>query len=237
MFCQFDTLEGTNETDKIGHAMLCKRWTCPTCQPLRCAQLRELAESGQPQRFITLTASDEAGEDEDAVARLLVHAWRMVLQRGKREGRWKHPQYLAVFEETKRHRPHLHILWRGPWVDQQWLSERMREYMRSPVVSVMRVRSSRRASSYIAKYVSKAAWRWQGTKRYWRTMHWRTFEPEWKQQRERNPRQWYRLMQMHHNRMAELISLGYTVTETGPGRYQAIGPPDAAAPPLHPRRP
>lgn len=234
MFCGFDTLEGDDGKTLTGHPMLCKRWSCPTCQPIRCLQLRELATSGSPNVFITLTASDACGDDPDQIARMLVHSWRMVLQRGKREGKWSKPQYLAVFEETKRHRPHLHILWRGPYVDQQWISKRMDEYMDSPIVWVEAVKSWTRAARYVAKYISKSPWRWQGTKRYWRSQKWRRHDPAWQEERRRNGRWWYRLMQMHHNRIAELITLGYTVTEATGNRYVAIPPQGAGPPPLHP---
>lgn len=151
----------------------CKRWDCEHCQPMRRAQLWDLARSGHPTIFITLTASNEAGEEPDAIARGLVRSWRNVLQRGRREGKFARLEYLCVFEETKRGRPHLHILVRGPYIDQHWLSERMDQYLSSPIVDVRAVRNAHKAAGYIAKYVSKAPWRWQGCKRYWRTQHWR----------------------------------------------------------------
>jgi len=231
MFCGYDTLEGANHTDVEGHPMRCKRWTCELCQPLRCAQLRELASSGKPNVFITLTASDECGDDPDQIARGLVRAWRDIIQRGRREGRWTKPQYLCVFEETRRHRPHLHILWRGPYIPQKWLSERMDQYMASPIVYVEAVRNRARAASYVAKYVSKAPWRWKGTKRYWRSMKWRLHEVAWRDNAQRPWRTWMRIQAMAGTRAADLAARGWTVIACGERGYRATPPHGEWRPP------
>ena len=105
----------------------------------------------------------------DAAARQLVHAWRMVVQRGKREKIFKEIQYIAVFEETKKGWPHLHILARTSWIAQAWLADRMQQYANSPIVDVRKVKTKERAAWYVSKYVAKEPHRYQGCKRYWRT--------------------------------------------------------------------
>lgn len=225
MWCSFNTIEGHGEDGYTGRAMLCKRWSCPTCQPIRCAQLREKALAGKPNIFLTLTASDAAGDDEDEVARKLVRAWRNILQRGRREGRFQAIHYLCVFEATKRGRPHLHILIRGPYVPKAWISERMQQYMASPVCFIEKVTNRMRAARYVAKYVSKEPWRWQGTKRYWSDQKWRTFDAAWKVEAEAMPREWGVVEGMWFNRIRELQDRGWEVREYGIRAYFATPPP------------
>lgn len=133
--------------------------------------LQKDAANGEPNRFITLTSKyrpDEMTPDE--AAQQLVHAWRMVIQRAKRNGLIKECQYIAVFELTKKGWPHLHILARCGWLQQAWLSHRLREYAESPRVDIRKIKSKARAAWYVAKYTSKAPEKFQGCKRYWRTL-------------------------------------------------------------------
>jgi hypothetical protein len=133
--------------------------------------LQRDAANGEPNRFITLTSKyrpDEMTPSE--AAQELVHAWRMVIQRGKREGIIKDMQYIAVFELTKQGWPHMHILARCSWLAQSWLSDRMAEYAESPRVDIRLIKSKARAAWYVAKYTSKAPEKFEGCKRYWRTL-------------------------------------------------------------------
>jgi hypothetical protein len=151
-------------------AIWCKSWHCEYCAPIRQKQLMRQAADGHPRKFITLTSRYRPDEmSADQAAQQLVHAWRMVVQRAKREGIWTECQYIAVFEGTKKSWPHLHILARCNFVVQKWLSDRLREYADSPIVHVRAVESRRRAAWYVAKYTAKAPDKFQGCKRYWRT--------------------------------------------------------------------
>ncbi len=170
--CGEKTITCGDDTMITASVMRCKSWECETCFEYRLHLLKQLAASGKPTTFITLTASPAAGDTAAAAARSLVHAWRMIVQRAKREGVIDSIQYLCVFEETKQGRPHLHILARCGYVPQQWLSDRMQEYARSPIVDIRAIRDAGQAAAYIAKYVSKGPARYDGTKRYWRSMHW-----------------------------------------------------------------
>lgn len=152
-------------------AIWCKSWTCDHCAPIRQKQLMAQAAQGQPTRFITLTSRRRVGDlTPDQAARQLVHAWRMVIQRGKRDGLIREMQYIAVFEQHRSGWPHLHILARCDFLPQEWLSKRMAEYADSPVVDIRLVKSRARAAWYIAKYTAKAPHKWEGCKRYWRTL-------------------------------------------------------------------
>ena len=152
-------------------AIWCKSWHCEHCAPLRQKQLMAQACAGAPNRFITITSRYRPDEmTPSQAAQELVHAWRMVVQRAKREKMIQDMQYIAVFELTKKGWPHLHILCRCEWMAHAWLSDRMQQYADSPIVDIRKVKSRKRAAWYVAKYTAKAPEKFQGCKRYWRTM-------------------------------------------------------------------
>lgn len=151
-------------------AIWCKSWHCEYCAPIRQKQLMRQAANGNPNKFITLTSRYRPDEMTPAeAAHQLVHAWRMVIQRAKRERLFTDCQYIAVFEQTQKGWPHLHILARCSFLAHAWLSQRLREYADSPVCHVRSVNSARRAAWYVAKYTAKAPEKFKGCKRYWRT--------------------------------------------------------------------
>ena len=150
----------------------CRSWSCEICQPDRKRQLMALAFRGKPNTFITLTVNPGYLHSPEARARALVDAWRNVARRAKRKYGYKTIPYLAVFEATKKGEPHLHILCRVKWIDQAWLSEQMRQEIDAPIVDIRRVRERSKLANYVAKYVGKDPHRFEGTKRYWRTLDW-----------------------------------------------------------------
>ena len=150
----------------------CKRWTCPECQPRRCAKLKREAKRGNPNTFITLTVNPKVGWDRDHRARMLVEAWRRTRRKAQDEWGNKTIPFLAVFEETKAGEPHLHIVCRSRWIPQDWLSDQMKAELDAPIVDIKRVKSKRQVSSYVAKYVGKGPEKFPGTKRYWRSQDW-----------------------------------------------------------------
>lgn len=220
MHCRWNTAETWKGDEVHGRALLCKRWQCLLCGPLRAAQLREQAMSGNPTTFITLTSRYIEGGDPAEAARRLVHAWRMTLQRGMREKRFDRLQYIAVFEETKQGWPHLHVLLRAPYVPQTWLSKAMADYSDSPIVDIRAVQRRERAAAYVAKYVSKCTMRWEGCKRYWCTQAWRQVERAWETGADGLRRSWAILEKFWWQRVEELQSIGVVVTMTSEYGYE-----------------
>jgi hypothetical protein len=132
------------------------------------------AQAGQPTIFITLTSRRVAGRSPHAAARALVVAWRKVRQEYvKDHGKGSLP-FLAVFEATKKGWPHLHIVARAKWVDQRWLSRRMASLIGAPVVDVRAITGLAMIAHYVAKYVGKNPHRFNGVKRYWRSLDYLT---------------------------------------------------------------
>lgn len=151
------------------HPLKCRCWTCDECAPDRKRRLVAEVSGGQPNRFITLTSRRREGLSPDAAARELSHAWRNAAKRLARKLGVGKIEFLAVFEETKLGWPHLHITYRGPWIDQRWLSATMGELIDSPVVHIRAVDNPGRAGGYVAKYIAKSPQRFEGCKRYWKS--------------------------------------------------------------------
>ena len=169
MFCGSHTLTASYHDHANISVLRCRRWSCDECLPSRLWQLRGLAASGEPTRFLTLTSRYGSADTPDEAAVRLVHAFRMLVQKAVRYGFWTRPQYLAVLEATKNGWPHLHVLMRAEFIPQRWISRQMAEWIDSPVVDISAIKSRRHASRYIAKYVSKGPMKFTGCKRYWRS--------------------------------------------------------------------
>jgi len=122
-------------------------------------------------KFVTLTTSREAMK-----AGLDIRAsWRTLLQRLRRRSLCS--GYVKVMEYTKAGLPHMHLVMRGPWLSQSWLSEQWAQIHLSPIVDVRRVQRRDGAASYLAKYMGKSldarySWSWDWV--------WRGFVKDWR---------------------------------------------------------
>lgn len=220
--CRFNALIFENCELMEARGLRCKCWHCDQCVKMRCAALKELAQAGHPTKFITLTAGPELGPDPAIAAQRLVKAWRAVVQRFEREHPENKIEFLAVFEATKKGMPHLHIVARAPYIDQAWLSSRMQELAGSPICDVRAIGAWSRAAAYVAKYVSKLPWRWEGTKRYWTTRKYR-IDPE---PRPDNPCQdnghWRVKFRFWVTLGRELEDQGYVVDWSDPEKWSTV---------------
>lgn len=177
MLCRELSLVKETTGRGIAIPLVCRAWNCDYCRPMRKRQLVELAKRGNPNRLVTLTAAPGAGVSPAARAKALARAWRLVCKRIKRLHPGQPLEYLAVFEATKRGEPHLHILCRSGFIPQAWLSDQMREIMRSPIVDVRQVKNAKVAAAYVAKYIGKAPHHFATCKRYWTSKNWAASDP------------------------------------------------------------
>jgi len=148
----------------------CKSWNCADCSKMRRSKLIAEAMEGKPDRFITLTVNPNWYDSPEDRARRLVAAWRRVRRRYLEISGNRTLEFLAVFELTKRGEPHLHIVARGSFISQKWLSDQMKAEMGAPVVDVRSVKGSREVAKYVSKYISKRNIRIGTLKRYWRSI-------------------------------------------------------------------
>jgi hypothetical protein len=149
----------------------------------------------------------------------------MVVQQHRRHHGRDSLNYLCVFETTKAGTPHLHILTRGSYIAQRWLSSMMKKLADAPIVDVRRVRNKREAAAYVAKYISKAPQRFHGCKRYWRTQRWELRQVEregsaWASLAERRT-----LWQTLEEAATEYIARGWNVDKINEHRFRAQAPP------------
>jgi len=149
----------------------CRSWNCDLCRGIRRRQLMARAVNGQPFSFITLTCNPKVGNDPEERLKLLSHAWRVIVQRLRREPDTKEAEYLAIVEATEAGEPHLHILFRGPYIKQSKLSDWMSGLINAPICDVRRVRHFAKAATYVAKYLTKKNHQFGASKRYWASKH------------------------------------------------------------------
>lgn len=167
MFCMEKSVKASGPFGEVASPIRCRSWGCPNCQEWRQRCLQAQCINGRPNRFIVLTCrrSDESTPLE--AARGLVLAWRAIVKAWRKQRKWHKGQFIAVFEPHESGWPHLHILWRGHWISQRWLSREMGARLNSPIVHVSMIRGAKSAAFYVAKYFSKAPTRFGSLKRYW----------------------------------------------------------------------
>ncbi len=173
MFCSTRSLICEHRSGGVAVPLRCRSWNCDECAQERKTRLIATAIAGEPNRFITLTSRRSPGASAITSARQLAHAWRLVIKRWRRKYPSRQCDYLAIFEATKAGWPHLHILWRGGWISQKWLSSIMTELASSPVCDVRKISSGQHAARYVAKYCGKAPGKFGQLKRYWQTPSYR----------------------------------------------------------------
>lgn len=156
-----------DETGTRAITLWCRSWTCADCAPYRVGALKRDAVDGAPTTFITLTVNPLEGQSPTERAQQLSDAWKIVVKRARRKFQKAPLEYLAVFEETKKGEPHLHILCRAPYIPQRWLSDQMNELIKAPIVDIRAVGKVANAARYVAKYVGKGPKAFATMKRYW----------------------------------------------------------------------
>ena len=145
----------------------CHAWSCPDCFPHRMAALKKIAAAGNPTTFLTLTINPMRGGSVEERAQDLSNALKILIKRARRKFQKAPIEYFAVFEETKKGEPHLHILMRAPFIPQRWISAVMNELITSPIVDIRKIHGKRQVINYIAKYVAKGPKSFGSMKRYW----------------------------------------------------------------------
>jgi hypothetical protein len=118
-------------------------------------------------------------------AQRMVIGWRELHRRIKRTWRYDRLDYLVVLEATQRGEPHLHILLRGNYIPQKWISEQWQQITGAFVVDIRRADGDMAVSAYIAKYVGKEPHHFGSMKRYWRSQKWDT-----RPKRQTNKEEW-----------------------------------------------
>lgn len=172
MLCSEATIVNSRSNGGEAITLRCKCWHCQICRPENAKIVRAKARKGQPTTLLTLTVNPQVGDSPEARARMLVGAFKELRRLMLRHLGLKRIPFLAVFERTKRGEPHLHVLCRVGFVSQRWISEQMGRLIGAPIVDIRRIRGTKQAAAYVAKYLGKDPAAFPGCKRYWSTTNW-----------------------------------------------------------------
>lgn len=167
MFCREQSIETGGYSGGAAMPVKCRSWMCPECCEMRRRQLMARCAAGKPNRFITITCRRGQFPTPEQAALALARAWRTVVQHWRRKAKWHKCEYLCVFEPHVSGWPHLHILWRGHWIQFAWLRDEMSKLINSPHVHISLIKDEKSAVAYVAKYFGKAPTRFGTAKRYW----------------------------------------------------------------------
>lgn len=167
MFCRDSTIRAGTVYGEVAAPIKCRSWNCPECGPERQRQLQSTCINGKPNRFITITCRRGQYHTPEDAAAAIAKAWRTVIQRWRRQQKWHRCEYICVFEPHASMWPHMHILWRGHWIEWSWLSDQMKQLLNSPRVHVSAIKSPKQAAFYVAQYFTKAPTKFGNSKRYW----------------------------------------------------------------------
>ena len=129
-------------------------------------------QRGGQLRFLTLTSSNDS---PDTCQRSFRALYMRLKRRNLMQG------YIKVPEASKNGKQHLHVLFRGSYVDQVLIGKWWQQIHKANIVDIRLVKSKRTASvlaSYMAKYMSKEniyrySWNWGWV--------WRGFCKDWKE--------------------------------------------------------
>ena len=99
-------------------------------------------------RVLTLTTSNEALAEGKDIHR----SFRTLVKRLRRKfGRF---EYIGV-KEFNEDREHLHLVFRGEYMPQDWVSDTWKDIHSSPIVYIEALQNERKGVQYLAKYLSK----------------------------------------------------------------------------------
>jgi hypothetical protein len=133
----------------------CKLWRCANCGPRK--RNREIARARRGMRlgrirFVTITSP--AREDGDTSFREFSKRWHRFQTRLQREfGRVVRVEYFAVVERQKRGAAHIHMVYRGPYIPQAWLSAAAKQAGFGKVADIRKAPPN--VARYLAKYLTK----------------------------------------------------------------------------------
>ena len=115
----------------------------------------------QKLRFLTLTTAGKAPRTVKETA----DDWRAFVKRVRR--RYGEFEFLKVVEWTKSGLEHLHILFRGPYIPQEWISSTWEEIHGAKITYVEEVKGTRATiANYLTKYIVKGEERFNWSKNW-----------------------------------------------------------------------
>lgn len=223
MLCSETTSVNRNNAEGACAILRCKRWSCEICQPFNRSRVIHDARRGHPRTFLTLTCNPHRYETPDEAARDMRRALVMLRRSIETKYELKNMPFLVVFEKTKRGWPHMHILCRAPWINQEWLSNRWEELTGAKIVDIRRIKDNAKAYYYVTKYIGKQLSAFKGCKRWWRSHNYNIDEKEERPKVTFGAR-WEVVERRWCDYIADLKHFGYELRNERPGYAEFIKP-------------
>lgn len=165
--CGTSTIEADDNLGGVGFPINCNCWRCQDCAPRNNRRLRRWIRAGRFNRFITITCREGRLGDPVLAAIEQREAFNLAVRRWRRLKPGNKCEYAVVCEQHENGYPHLHIAWKGGWIDQRWLSQQMAELTDSPIVDVRAVWGWGGMTHYLTKYLAKGPHQFGTLKRFW----------------------------------------------------------------------
>ncbi|MBA7542326.1 hypothetical protein ES705_34647 [subsurface metagenome] len=132
----------------------CKSWDCPICGPRKRAALVARLEASKPERELTLTCPVGKFLSPQLAAQAMKAAWTKLIARARKQ--WGPQEYAMVWELTKKGVPHIHILLRGSYIAQKWVSRQWERLGIGPIVYIQSVKGNKLHAAHACKYLAKS---------------------------------------------------------------------------------
>jgi len=167
--CGVDAIEAGDNVSGAAFFRNCNSWDRDCCRERRRRRLIREVFAGKPNRFITLTCRENQFLTPEIGAERLAWAWKIIVQRWRRLKSSNKCDFFVVREAQQNGWPHLHIAWRGAWIDRGWLSRQTSELLNSPQTDVKFIVGIKAVAFYISKYMGQAPHKFGKLKRYWKS--------------------------------------------------------------------
>jgi hypothetical protein len=154
-YCGQGAVTGVSpDTDEeIVIPLSCKSWSCPRCADIkRLKYIRRLA-AGQPQREFTLTTRSDPNMTAVEIVERMKRAFVRLV--GEIRDDFGSFEYALVWELTKAGTPHAHVLMRGSYIPQRWLSAHWHALGEGKNVDIRAVKNHRKHAAHLCKYLGK----------------------------------------------------------------------------------
>lgn len=135
--------------------MRCHKWDCSSCAPANRRRILRCLEATHVDTLMTLTCSRRRYDTPLAAFYKLSASIPDLMKRLRRAFPASRIEYFCVWESTAAGWPHVHVLFRGPFIPQRCLSTYWNELTASPIVDIRRVNTKGEVARYLSKYLMK----------------------------------------------------------------------------------
>lgn len=194
--------------------LTCKSWLCDSCRKVKIRNWIKVAQAGRPERMITLTCDPKLHVNPYTALRTMAKAFTKLAERiRKKFGEF---EYIKVWELHKTGWPHLHLMQRGSFIPQRWLSSQWSRLKIGKIVDIRKVTNQKTTATYMTKYMGKSvadlASLWSGVRVISKSNGWVIPEVQAKIQEQREEYVWRMIKADYWQIASDLATRGVTYT-------------------------